>query len=116
MEFVFEKSAWELAVEALRPGDSISGAYALSLLADMSEEQVQQALLLLEEKRITLDISDLPLYIGGGEIATRLRLEQQLALSGNFAEKLEETDPLRLYLAELAAIPAVGDVDLLAER
>ncbi len=114
MEFVFEQSPWELAVEALHPGDSISGAYALSLLEDMSEEQVQQALLLLEEKHITLDISDLPKF-SGGEAAVRLRLEQQLAEKDRLIDGLEENDPLRLYLTELADMPA-GDVDKLAEQ
>lgn len=114
MEFVFEQSPWELAVEALRPGDSISGAYALSLLEDMSEEQVQQALLLLEEKQIALDISDLPKF-SGGEAAVRLRLEQQLAEKERLLDGLEGNDPLRLYLAELADMP-VGDIDLLARQ
>ncbi len=114
MEFVFEQSPWELAVEALRPGDSISGAYSLSLLEDMSEQQVQQALLLLEEKHIALDVSDLPKF-SGGEAAVRLRLEQQLAEKGRLIDGLEENDPLRLYLTELADMPA-GDVDGLAKQ
>jgi RNA polymerase primary sigma factor len=47
-------------------------------------------------------------------MALRLRQEAQLVESGKLLTGLEENDPLRLYLEELAATPATGDVDLLA--
>ena len=49
-------------------------------------------------------------------MALRLRQEAQLAASGNLLTGLEENDPLRLYLEELAATPAVGDENLLAQQ
>lgn len=116
MEFLFEQTPWDEAVESLQAGDKLSGIRALSLLENMSEEEAEEALLALEEWGITLDISDLPKGSGNGESALRLRLEQQLCKEGKLLEKLEENDPLRLYLEELAGIPAAGDVNLLAEQ
>ena len=114
MEFTFEESPWELALNALHPGDKISAVRCLALLEAMSEDETEEALLALEERGIALDISDLPMDSGGGETALRLRFEQQLVEKGELLTGLEENDPLGLYLAELAGIPAAGDVNLLA--
>lgn len=116
MEFLFEQTPWDEAIESLQAGDKLSGIRALSLLEDMSEEEAEEALLTLEERGITLDISDLPKGSGDSEAALRLRLEQQLSAEGKLLEKLDENDPLRLYLEELAGIPAAGDVNLLAQQ
>jgi len=116
MEFTFEQSPWELAVDKLRQGDRISAMYCLHLLEDMSQEEAEESLLALEERGITLDVSDLPKDSGSGETAVRLRFEQKLSQSGKLLNGLEENDPLRLYLEELAQMPAAGDVNLLAEK
>lgn len=116
IEFAFEESPWELAMAALRPGDSVSAVRCLTLLEDMSEEEAEEALLMLEDRNITLDISDFPKISDGGEAAVRLRLEQQLVKNGELLNGLDENDPLKLYLLELASIPAAGDVDLLARQ
>ncbi len=116
MEFIFEKSPWDLTLAGLKSGDRLSAARCLALLEDLSEENAQDALLALEEQRITLDISDLPKDDGTGETALRLRREQQLSQSGQLMEGLEENDPLRLYLEELAAMPATGDRQRLARQ
>lgn len=116
MEFTFEASAWELAVSKLAPGACISAVHCLDLLEDMPEDDAEGALLDLEERGITLDISDLPKDSGSGEAALRLRQEQQLAQSGRLLTELNENDPLRVYLGELAAIPAAGDPVLLARQ
>lgn len=116
MEFVLEKSPWELALEALRPSDSMPAAQALVLLEEMSDTEAEEALLMLEEWGIALDVSGLPADSGSGETALRLRREQQLVQKGDLLVGLEENDPLRLYLQELAAIPAAGDPQLLAEQ
>ncbi len=116
MEFVFEETPWEQAISALRPGDTISALRCLELLEDLSQDDGEEALLALEQKGITLDISDLPRENGSGEAALRLRQEQQLAQSGRLLAGLEENDPLRLYLEELAAMPAAGDVAVLARQ
>ena len=116
MEFAFEPSSWELALDKLHTGDTISAVDCLHLLEDMSEEEAQEALLCLEEQGITLDASCLPRMRGSGENAARLKLEEKLAESGQLLQGLDENDPLRLYLEELSAIPACGDVNLLAAR
>ena len=53
---------------------------------------------------------------GTGEAALRLRREMQLAKSGLNPRDLDENDPLRLYLEELAQIPVAGEETLLAEQ
>lgn len=114
--FVFEPTPWELAMEAMMPGSSFSAARFLTLMEGEEEPAVEEALLELEQKKIMLDVSDLPKAPGTGEAAVRLRREEQLVAEGNLMQSLEETDPLRLYLEELAAIPACGDVDVLAQQ
>lgn len=115
-EFTFEPTPWELALEQMQPGGAISAARSLTLMEGEEEAAVEDALLELEEKRILLDVSDLPKPPGTGEAAVRLRREEQLVESGKLMESLEETDPLRLYLEELAGIPACGDIGILSER
>ena len=115
-EFVFEPTAWELALENMKPGTMLSAARFLTLMEGEEEGAVEEALLSLEEKHILLDVSDLPKMGGVGEAAVRLRREEQLVKSGTLVQSLEETDPLRLYLEEVAQIPAFGDTNLLAER
>lgn len=116
MEFTFEISPWEQAVEALQPGDSMNALDCLPLLEEMSETEAEEALLALEEQGIRLDISDLPEDTGSGETALRLRLEKQLAKDRTQLKALEETDPLRVYLTELAQTPVSGDADILARQ
>ena len=115
IDFTFEKAPWEEALEQLSAGDSVSGLEFLTMLEGETEETVEEALLQLELRGIRLDISDLPKPGYTGEAAARLRLEEKLAVSGKF-EELEENDPLRLYLEEVAALPCAGDPQFMAER
>lgn len=114
--FVFEPSAWDLAVEKLQEGDALSASRFLTLTEGDSDEQVDLVFQELLEKRIMLDVSGLPCIAAEGESGKRLVLEQKLALAEDMRPGLEETDPLRLYLEELAVIPAAGDVNLLARK
>ncbi len=116
MEFVFEERPWEQAVSAAVAGESISAAVLIPLLEDEDEDGVREALDALEEKGVALDVRALPPDAGAGEQAVRLRQEQQLVKSGDLLAGLEETDPLRLYLEELARTPAAADAQLLAEN
>lgn len=113
-EFAFEESAWDLTLERIHSGDKLSAVRFLTLMEEQSDTAVEDALLDLEMKRVTLDISDLPKTAGSGEAALRLRREAQLVKEGTLLQALEENDPLRLYLEELAAIPACGDPQILA--
>ena len=115
-EFVFDSPAWMPELEQIEEGGSFSAARFLTLMEGEDEETVEEALRLLEQRDILLDVSDLPRLGAVGEAAVRLRREEQLAQSGDLLKKLEETDPLRLYLEELDQMPACGDMAQLSQR
>ena len=114
LEFTFEQSPWEGVFAGLEDGGSLSAVRFLALLEGESEEDVEAAFQSLEERRITLDVTELPGIAASGDTAVRLRQEAQLVEQGILLSGLEETDPLRVYLEELALIPACGDVNVLA--
>jgi len=116
MEFRFAPSAWELALERLPRGSVLQATRLLTLLEGEDDTAVTEAFELLEEKRITLDISTLPKDPGSGQAAQRLAREEFLVREGDLLRDLEENDPLRLYLEEIASVPTAGDPQLLAER
>ncbi|MBQ5865303.1 MAG: sigma-70 family RNA polymerase sigma factor [Oscillospiraceae bacterium] len=116
MEFTFESSPWEQALENLQAGDEMNMLSLMSLLEEEDEEIVQEALDALAQKGVALSIRDLPNLPVGGNMALRLREEAQLVESGKLLTGLPENDPLRLYLEELAATPAAGDVEMLAQQ
>lgn len=116
IDFTFEENPWEAVLDTVQPGTSLPAARFLALLEGEDEAALEDAFQILEEKRITLDITQLPPIPVTGQTAVRLRQEQQLLENGNLMEGLEKNDPLRLYLEELAGIPVAGDVNLLAER
>lgn len=113
-DFSFDETPWELTLAGLRRGDKLSAVRFLTLMEGEDEQAVEDALLDLEDLHVALDISDLPTAAGTGEAAVRLRREQQLVSEGTLMTALEDTDPLKLYLEELAGIPACGDPELLA--
>lgn len=116
LTFSFEQTPWEAFLMTKGMGESVSAVTVLSLLEGADELQVEDALLDLETGCMHLDITGLPRSGGTGEAAVRLRREAQLAKSGIRPADLDENDPLRLYLEEIAATPVCGDENLLAER
>ena len=108
LEFTFENEPWEKLTRGIKPGESLSAVRFLTVMEDETEETIEDALAELQQLRIGLDISDLPKY-AAGEAALRLRREAELVKNHMLPAALEENDPLRLYLEELAAIPACGD-------
>lgn len=116
IDVTFEKAPWEVALEQMNAGDSIPSLRFLALMAEETEETLEEVLLQLELRRIRLDISDLPKPGFTGEAALRLQMEDRLPKTGDIRPQLEENDPLRLYLEEVAATPAAGDPQLMAER
>ena len=114
LDFTFEESPWELTLDTLHRGDRLSAARFLTLMEGEDETAVEDALMDLQMGGVTLDISDLPKTGAAGEAAVRLRREMELAGRADFVGALEEGDPLRLYLEELAGIPTCGDPDVLA--
>ena len=115
MDFTFEKSPFENFLEKNKT-DCISCLQFLTLMEGETEEMVEEALLQLELRGIALDISNLPKIGFSGEAALRLRREEELVKNGDLLRDLEENDPLRLYLEEVAGLPAAGDVQRMAER
>ena len=116
LDFSFEQTPWEAFLMTKGMGQTISAVTLLSLLEGEEEQQLEEALQDLETGCMILDISDLPKSGGSGEAAVRLRREAQLAKHGLNPEALEDGDPLRMYLEEVAATPVCGDERLLAEK
>ena len=116
LEFSFEPTDWSAVFVHVPRGGYLSAARFLMLMEGQPEDQVEEALLYLEASGICLDISDLPKPAAVGQAAVRLHRDEHLANAGTLRENLEENDPLRLYLEEIAGLPATGDVQLMAQR
>lgn len=116
LDIAFEKAPWEDRLLRLQPGEAVSAVELLTLLEGESEETLQELLLELEVRGVELDISELPKTYGSGDAAIRLRREEDLVKKGTLLTSLEENDPLRLYLEEVAGLPAAGDPQKMAER
>ena len=114
LEFSFEPVPWETMLAQIPEGGSIEAARFLAVTEELSEEALEDLLLSLEIRKISLDASQLPGF-AAGEAAVRLRREAKLVQEGSLLRDLEENDPLRLYLEEIAALPAAGDVQLMAQ-
>lgn len=114
LEFSFGESPWEELLAGKKPGDGISAAHFLAVMEGESEDAIEDALRDMEEKGLILEVSDLP-GAGRGEAALRLRQEKQFVKGGSRLKDLTPEDPLRRFLEEVAATPAFGEEDLLAE-
>ena len=104
LEFTFDAAPWEDLLAAA--GEAVCAA----------EEEFEDAMLALETRGLALDVTHLPRPSSAGEAALRLRHEEQLVQQGLRPDALEEGDPLRLYLEEVAMTPAFGDEQILAEE
>lgn len=112
LELTFMPDPWEAALAEIPQGGSVSAAHLLTLLE--GEEDGEALAQALNEKQIALDITSLPKLPDSGTAALRLRTEQQWVQQGSAVTALESTDPLRVYLEELAMLPAAGDTNVLA--
>ncbi len=115
LDFSFEETPWEALLDTLKPGDTVLAGNFLAMMEGESEDAVEDAFRDMEDASLVLDISDLPIF-NGGEAALRLRQEAQFVKNGFNVQSLDESDPLRLYLEEVAITPACGDPQLLAEQ
>ena len=113
IEVDFEESVFVSLLQNLTPNQPLTAAAILTALDEDGDTASFEDADFLD---VPLDISDLPKATVSGELGTRLRLEQQLAENGTLLTGLEQNDPLRLYLEEIAAIPACGDVQILAKQ
>ena len=115
LEFSFEPDPWDTFRMSLNQGDTVSAAQILTILEGEDGQTLEDALQDLETACVRLDISDLPKDGGSGDTAVRLKQEVQLVREGLNPKALEPNDPLRLYLEEVAAIPADADEQILAQ-
>lgn len=103
-------------IDSLCGGGSMSAARFLSLLEYSDEMTVEENLDTMKRCNVSLNIADLPPVPLSGSNALRLKQEAQFQSVDRITAGLDENDPLRLYLQELAATPAAGDVQQYAER
>lgn len=115
-DFVFEQAPWEAYLRSCKNGSVISGWNLISMLEDEEDDAVEDAFSILTVKKLRLDLSGLPQMSAGSNTAQRLQQEREYVTGGLKTALMEETDPLRLYLEEIAAAPACGDEKLLAEQ
>ena len=115
LEFSFEPDPWDTFRMSLNQGDTVSAAQILTILEGEDGQTLENALQDLETACVRLDISDLPKDGGSGDTAVRLKQEVQLVREGLNPKALEPNDPLRLYMEEVAAIPADADEQILAQ-
>lgn len=116
IDVTFESQPWEQVLEQKDQGDSIAAAQLLTLLETEDELTVEEVLSCLDHKGIALDVAQLPAAELSGSTALRLKQEAQQNSVEAVTKGLDDNDPLKLYFAELAATPAAGDPQLLAER
>ena len=116
LEYSFEQTPWEAFLSTRQAGDTAFAGKMLALLEGEGGDALEDALQSLEEGGMNLSVADLPRPTITGEAGLRLRREEELVKAGLSPRKLEEGDPLRLYLEDLAGLPACGDERLLAER
>ena len=114
-DYSFEPSPWEATVDILRPGSVLSAARFLAMMESEPEEAVEAAFDTLDTRDVLLDVSDLPAFSTEGDTALRLSWEAALVKEGRLPQGLEENDPLRLYLEEIAMIPVCGDIQVLSQ-
>ena len=111
LDITWGDSPVEQLLQSLPDGSILEAGRLVAVLTDEDPEEIFEE---LDQRRIGLDVASLPAPEVSGELAVRLRREAELVRQGSLLTSLEETDPLRLYLQELAAIPAAGDVQVLA--
>ena len=114
--FQFEQSPWEAFLDTCKNGAAISAWNLISMLEEEDDEAVEEAFQIIQEKQMLLDLSSLPRTAPTGQAAQRLKQEKEYAQNGLVLSHMEENDPLRLYLEEIAGVPAFGDEALLAEQ
>ena len=102
LDVTFNDRPLETLLASLKRGRTLSAVRLLTLSVGEDEQTFIDALEVLEEKCVALDLAGLTVPPAGPEAAVRLRMEAKLAREGMQWERLDPTDPLRIYLQELA--------------
>ena len=113
IDLAFGRTELARELEKLGVNDTLSVTRLLGLTDGVSDDVMEELFDHLHGLIGGYDLSDFPKSMTG-EAARRLREEEQLVREGKLLTDLEENDPLRLYLQELAGIPAAGDLNVLA--
>ena len=117
LDISFEPTPWETFLQTKQAGDSIRAVDLLTMMEDEQEDALEDALDQLETGCFKLDLSGISHNTVAGEAALRLKQEMEMAGKDAFPlDQLDKTDPLRIFLEEVASIPAQGDEQQLAER
>ena len=114
LEFTFEENALQAFLQTIVPGTAVQAETLLGLADQAGREDLEEALAFLEDAHIRIDVGNLTVEAGAS--VNRLKMEENLVKQQDMTAGLEENDPLRLYLEEIAATPATGDITLLAEE
>ena len=114
MEFTFDDPV-QILLDACHAGERLPVSELLARLDGESDESIYEALEGLEAKGVAISLEDLPVFAVDSQTHVRLRREAQLVAEKALPGALEENDPLRLYLEELALLPACGDLPVLAD-
>ena len=117
-EFVFDnmQSPWDLALNRLRRGDTLSAVRFLALMEAADEQSAEDAAMELEQRGVMLDLTDLPRTPGNADTEARLQLEEKLFREGSWMESLEDKDPLKIFLEEMQGFEPIADGSDLAAK
>lgn len=116
LDISFEQSPWETFLSSQGANAVVSANQLLALLEGEDEQTAEDALNMLESMGLALNVQELAGNAGSGDTAVRLGQEIQMVKNGLNISNMDENDPLRLYLEEIALTPACGDETLLAEQ
>ena len=111
----FGDSPIDALLSSLQAGQSVQASAVLTALDEESEEAVLELLEQLDARQVTVVLDEIPMISADSPTALRLRREAKLVQAGTLLASLEETDPLKLYLQELAAVPVCGDLPQLEQ-
>lgn len=115
-EFCFEQQPFEVLLNSIQRGREISAVQLLAALEGEEDYAIEEAFQIIDDKMLLISMDHFPRASAAGEASVRLRYEEQLAKADLSPDELEENDPLRLYLEELAQTPSFGDEELLAQE
>lgn len=116
VDVTFAPAPWQVFLESRKTSDTVCAGRLLALLEGEEDSALEEAFQELQELGLTLSLEDLPPRGASGEAALRLKREEELARTGLEPGKLEPSDPLRLYLEEVAAVELREDAHLLAGK
>lgn len=100
LEYSFTDSLQTIKEHAVE--NTLCAARFLTLMEDREEWELEDALDALRQEKIALDISKLPKAANLGQSAMRLQMEAKAGSLAELQQQLEENDPLKLYLQEVA--------------